>query len=150
MPPTFQQICFCSGDPQEQHQQWAPNLVSTNKLVKKMAPSVVHSNLVTRTPSVFYALQFFHSGIFTSCVKLVIKILCWIITRIYPDNKQVLEAKVKVKMSRYRHADAKGLRTQCECVISVTPRRRFTPGKNPRHPLDRRLGGPQSWSGHRG
>jgi len=35
-------------------------------------------------------------------------------------------------------------------VVSVTPRPRFAPGKGPRYPLDRRLGGPQSWSGHRG
>jgi hypothetical protein len=26
---------------------------------------------------------------------------------------------------------------------------RFSPGKGSRHPLDRRLGGPQNWSGHR-
>jgi hypothetical protein len=36
-------------------------------------------------------------------------------------------------------------------VVSVTPRPRFTPGeRTPRYPLYRRLGGPQSWSGHRG
>jgi hypothetical protein len=36
-------------------------------------------------------------------------------------------------------------------VVSVTPRPRFYPrGKDPRYPLYRRLGGPQSRSGHRG
>jgi hypothetical protein len=36
-------------------------------------------------------------------------------------------------------------------VVSVTPRPRFTPGeRTPRFPLYRRLGGPQSRSGHRG
>jgi hypothetical protein len=36
-------------------------------------------------------------------------------------------------------------------VVSVTPRPRFAPGKGPpRYPLYRRLGGPQSRSGHRG
>jgi hypothetical protein len=30
------------------------------------------------------------------------------------------------------------------------PQPRFTPGKDPWYPLDKRLGGPQSWSGHRG
>jgi hypothetical protein len=36
-------------------------------------------------------------------------------------------------------------------VVSVTPRPRFSPGKGlPRYPLYRRLGGPQSQSGHRG
>jgi hypothetical protein len=34
-------------------------------------------------------------------------------------------------------------------VVSVTPRPHFTPAKGPRYPLDRRLGGPQSRSGHR-
>jgi hypothetical protein len=34
-------------------------------------------------------------------------------------------------------------------LLSVTPRPRFTPGNNPRYPLDRWLGEPQSWSGHR-
>jgi hypothetical protein len=35
-------------------------------------------------------------------------------------------------------------------VVSVTPQPPFTPGKGPLYPLDRRLGGLQSWSGHRG
>jgi hypothetical protein len=30
------------------------------------------------------------------------------------------------------------------------PGRALAPGKGPRYPLDTRLGGPQSWSGHRG
>jgi hypothetical protein len=30
------------------------------------------------------------------------------------------------------------------------PGRVLPPWKGPRYPLDRRLGGPQSWSGHRG
>jgi hypothetical protein len=30
------------------------------------------------------------------------------------------------------------------CPVSVLP-----PGKGPQSPLDRRLGGPQSWSGHK-
>jgi hypothetical protein len=34
-------------------------------------------------------------------------------------------------------------------VVSVTLPPRFTPGKDPWYPLHRRLGGPQSWSGHR-
>jgi hypothetical protein len=35
-------------------------------------------------------------------------------------------------------------------LASVTPQARFTPGeRTPRCPLDRRLGGPQSWSGHK-
>jgi hypothetical protein len=35
-------------------------------------------------------------------------------------------------------------------VISFTPRPRFTPGKGLPVPLDRRLGGPRSTSGHGG
>jgi hypothetical protein len=35
-------------------------------------------------------------------------------------------------------------------VVSVMPRPYFTPGKGPRYPLYRWLGGPQSRSGHRG
>jgi hypothetical protein len=34
-------------------------------------------------------------------------------------------------------------------IVSVTPRRALTRGKDPRYPFDRRLGVPQSWSGHR-
>jgi hypothetical protein len=35
-------------------------------------------------------------------------------------------------------------------VVSVTPLLLFyPPGKDPRYPLDRRLDGPQSWTGHR-
>jgi hypothetical protein len=35
-------------------------------------------------------------------------------------------------------------------VVNVTPQLCLTPGKGPRYTLDRGLGGPQSWSGHRG
>jgi len=35
-------------------------------------------------------------------------------------------------------------------VVSFTPRPLYTQGKSPRYPLDRRLGGPQSRSGHGG
>jgi hypothetical protein len=71
------------------------------------------------------------------------------------------KSKVKVKLSRYRHAGAKveiryssysfltstldGVNGQRHAPAALYPR-----GKNPRYPLDRRLGGPQSWSGHRG
>jgi hypothetical protein len=34
------------------------------------------------------------------------------------------------------------------CVVSFTSRPLYPKGKSPRHPLDRRLGGPQSQSGH--
>jgi hypothetical protein len=38
-----------------------------------------------------------------------------------------------------------------EFMVRVTSRPRFTSqGKNLLYPLDRRLGGPQSWFGHRG
>jgi hypothetical protein len=33
--------------------------------------------------------------------------------------------------------------------VSFTPRRLYPRGKSPRYPLDRRLGGPQNWSGPR-
>jgi hypothetical protein len=42
------------------------------------------------------------------------------------------------------------LGTRWGCVVSVTPRPRFTRGKDPRYPLYRRLGGPQSLYAHRG
>jgi len=32
-------------------------------------------------------------------------------------------------------------------VDSFTPRPLYPPGKEPQYPMDRRLGGPQSWSG---
>jgi hypothetical protein len=66
----------------------------------------------------------------------------------------------KFKLSRYRYAAAKGERKSnssfltsaldggewsASCLGRVLPR-----GKDPRYPLDRRRGGPQSCSGHRG
>jgi hypothetical protein len=42
------------------------------------------------------------------------------------------------------------LGTICGWVVSVTPWPRFAPGKGSRYPLYRRLGWPQSWSGHKG
>jgi hypothetical protein len=41
-------------------------------------------------------------------------------------------------------------RTTCRWVISFTPQPLYTQGKNTQYPLDRRLGGPQSWSIHSG
>jgi len=35
-------------------------------------------------------------------------------------------------------------------VVTFTPQLFYTQGKNPWYPLDRRLGGPQSQSGHGG
>jgi hypothetical protein len=35
-------------------------------------------------------------------------------------------------------------------VVSFTPRSLYFRGKSPRYPLNRRLGGPQSWSGRHG
>jgi hypothetical protein len=58
-----------------------------------------------------------------------------------------------------RHAGTKGemrynsysfLTSALDGVVSVTPRPRFTRRGRTPVPLDRRLGGPQSWSGHRG
>jgi hypothetical protein len=37
--------------------------------------------------------------------------------------------------------------TSWRSVVSFTPRPIYPRGKSPRYPLDRRLGGPQSWSG---
>jgi hypothetical protein len=69
--------------------------------------------------------------------------------------------KIQVKQSRYTPWRRLGgeevflllildLGSRWGWVVSVTPRPRFYPrGKDPRYPLYRRLGGPQSWSGHR-
>jgi hypothetical protein len=38
--------------------------------------------------------------------------------------------------------------TGWRCVVSITPQSLYTWGKSPRYLLDRRLGGPQSKSGH--
>jgi len=38
-----------------------------------------------------------------------------------------------------------GVSSQCHAPVALYPW-----GKDPQYPLDRRLGGPQSWSGHRG
>jgi hypothetical protein len=65
----------------------------------------------------------------------------------------------KVKLSCYRHTGDKGDRMyssysfltsavdggQCHAPVAL-----YTRGKDHRYPLDRRLDGPQSWSGHRG
>jgi hypothetical protein len=42
------------------------------------------------------------------------------------------------------------LGTRWRGVISLTPRPLYPEGKSPWYPLDRRLGGPQSRSGHSG
>jgi hypothetical protein len=42
------------------------------------------------------------------------------------------------------------LGTRCRSVVSFTPRPLYPRGKNPRYPLDRRLGWPQSRSGRYG
>jgi hypothetical protein len=42
------------------------------------------------------------------------------------------------------------LGTSWRWVVSFTPRPLYTQGKSPRYPQDRRLGGPQSRSGHGG
>jgi hypothetical protein len=67
----------------------------------------------------------------------------------------------KVKLSRYRHAGAKGeMRYSFYSFLTSALDggewsasrlgRALPPGKNPRYPLDRRLGEPQSRSGHSG
>jgi hypothetical protein len=65
----------------------------------------------------------------------------------------------RVKLSHYCHVGKRGeaylllifdLGTRGGWVVSITPWLHFTPGKDSRYPLCRRLGGPQSWSGHRG
>jgi hypothetical protein len=69
--------------------------------------------------------------------------------------------KSKVKTSRYCHSGDKwekkystysfltsaldGVSSQRHALVALYPR-----GKDPRFPFDRRLGGPQSWYGHRG
>jgi hypothetical protein len=35
-------------------------------------------------------------------------------------------------------------------VVSFTPRLLYLRGKRPRYPVNRRVAGPQSWSGHTG
>jgi hypothetical protein len=66
----------------------------------------------------------------------------------------------KVKLSCYRHTEAKGEKKYSSCpffalgtrrgsVVSNTHRPRFTPENDPWYPLARRLCGPQSWYGHR-
>jgi hypothetical protein len=60
---------------------------------------------------------------------------------------------VKVKLSRYAVQALRGRYTAPTHYWprhSVTPQPRFTPGKESWYSLDRRLGGPQSRSGHRG
>jgi hypothetical protein len=42
------------------------------------------------------------------------------------------------------------LGTSWRWVVSFTPRPLYPQGNSPRYPLDRRLDGPQSWSGRRG
>jgi hypothetical protein len=80
---------------------------------------------------------------------------------VYNIEKSIYK-KVKVKQSRYAPWRRLGgeevwlllildLGTRWEWVVSVTPLPRFySRGKDPRYPLYRRLGGPQSRSGHRG
>jgi hypothetical protein len=66
--------------------------------------------------------------------------------------------KVKGKVVRHEHVWGSGcidphfldLGTSWRWVVSFTPLPPYPKGKSPRYPLERRLGGPQSWSGWRG
>jgi hypothetical protein len=70
------------------------------------------------------------------------------------------KVKVKLSLCLTKHHDVKmywesggiqtffDLGTRCRWVVSFTPRPLYPQGKNPRYPLDRRLGGPQSRFGH--
>jgi hypothetical protein len=80
-----------------------------------------------------------------------------IITMARKDGRQ----ERKVKLPIYRHISAKGERKYSSCSFLTLALdggkwsasrhgRAFPRGKDPRYPLDRRLGGPQSWFGHRG
>jgi hypothetical protein len=66
-----------------------------------------------------------------------------------------------MKLSRYRHAGDIWERTYSSysfltLVLEVVSDQRHAPAalypreKNPQYPLDRKLGGLQSWSGHKG
>jgi hypothetical protein len=69
--------------------------------------------------------------------------------------------EVKVKLSHYCHASNKGERS-CSSYSFLTsaledvsgrdraPTVLYPQGKNPWYPLNKKPGGPQSWSGHRG
>jgi hypothetical protein len=58
--------------------------------------------------------------------------------------------KNKVKVSRYLPAGAKEERIELLFILDLgTPQPRFIHGNGPWYVLDMRLGGPQSWSGHR-
>jgi len=70
-------------------------------------------------------------------------------------------SKSKRKAVPLRHAGAKGEKRYSSYSFLTSaldggewsasrPGRALTPGKDPQYPLDRRLGGPQSQSGHRG
>jgi hypothetical protein len=71
------------------------------------------------------------------------------------------EARSKVKLSLCHHAGDKGERKYSSYSFLTSalnggewsasrPGRALAPGKDPRYPLDKRLVGPQSGSGHRG
>jgi hypothetical protein len=73
----------------------------------------------------------------------------------------ILSILVLRKLSYYSHADAKGERKYSFYSFLTStldggewsascPGRALSPGKDPQYPLYRRLGGPQSWFGHRG
>jgi hypothetical protein len=78
------------------------------------------------------------------------------------ENLQVLMCIqiVKVKAVALCHTDVKGVRECSFSFLSSTldggewsasrPGRALPQRKDPRYPLDRRLGGPYSWSGHEG
>jgi hypothetical protein len=66
----------------------------------------------------------------------------------------------KVKLSRYRYAGDKGKRHSSYSFLTLAldgvsgqrraPATLYPRGKGSRYPLDRRLGGPQSWYGYKG
>jgi hypothetical protein len=87
--------------------------------------------------------------------------VCILLTECVYEFRVILCINSSTSLIKLRHGGASGERMYSSysftisaldgCELSASrPGRALPRGKDPRYPLYRRLGGPQSWSGHRG
>jgi hypothetical protein len=88
-----------------------------------------------------------------SCVELSVLLPHTLLfSMVIEHTSAQLHNILKLKLSHYtpRRRLGEWRYSSYSFSMSVAPRKLFSPGKNPRYPLDTRLCGPQSRSGHRG
>jgi hypothetical protein len=94
-------------------------------------------------------------------INYIWTVVFWPLSPSGVERVKFTKVKSKVTLSRYPYTGTKGesrysfysflTSSLCDDEFSASrPGRALPPGIDPRYPLDRRLGVPQSWSGHRG